>query len=600
MELYFLKSAACLALLLIIYKLLLEKEDMHTFNRFYLLFSVVLSFLAPLITFTTYIEVPAEPVVYTSSQSSTLPSPPVPELSTPVWQYVLWGLYGAGVLFFGIKFGLNLKELMLKIRNNIQLKDHTYTKVLLKEEVVPHTFLKFIFLNKKKFDEDRIPREVFEHEQAHADQKHSYDILFMEFLQVILWFHPLLYLAKNAIKLNHEFLADKSVLKKGTPAGEYQQMLLAFSSGASHGSLAHPINYSFIKKRFTVMKTQTSTKAIWARSLLLIPLTVLLLYGFSTKEVVQRTAETTILSSDPEVVELLVDDFSNIYVGKNKISAKELKEHIEKNSYKSFSISRTENAPEKLIKEILKIMSDNQLPGSVSSCTTIDKRLEGTATAEMVKWYNEVAEQISSLPDPKIKSEDINKLNRIYLRMSPEQKKSAEPYPKAPIEKVYSSIQEKATPEMVKEYNKLAKYYNSLSADYTMIRFSDLERIKNIYNLMTEEQKRKAEPLPALYPPPPPPPPAPSLNLDPLEVPEPPVPSAPEAELEIPGPPSPPPSPQEHFKELAAQGARFFISGKGEISAKEAIKLVENKKNLSIQVTDNGSGTTVIIKEDNR
>ena len=184
--------------------------------------------------------------------------------------------------------------------------------------------------------------------------------------------------------------------------------------------------------------------------------------------------------------------------------------------------------------------------------------------------------------------------------MSPEQKKSAEPYPKAPIEKVYSSIQEKATPEMVKEYNTLAKYYNWLSADYTMIRFSDLERMKNIYNLMTEEQKRKAEPLPALYPPPPPPPPAPSLNLDPLEVPEPPVPSAPEAELEIPGPPSPPPSPQEHFKELAAQGARFFISGKGEISAKEAIKLVENKKNLSIQVTDYGSGTTVIIKEDNR
>src|SRR5690606_7456923 len=137
-----------------------------------------LSFLAPYITFTTYIEVPAETGVITSSQTSLLPSQPAFEPTTPEGYYVLWAIYGSGVLFFGIKFALNLKELVQKIRNNIQLKDQNNIKVLLKEEVVPHTFLKFIFLNKKKYDEHRIPREVFEHEQAHADQKHSYDILF--------------------------------------------------------------------------------------------------------------------------------------------------------------------------------------------------------------------------------------------------------------------------------------------------------------------------------------------------------------------------------------------------------------------------------------
>lgn len=242
MEFYFLKSAACLAVLLVFYKLLLEKEDMHVFNRFYLLFSVAISFLVPFVTFTTYLEVPAERAVLGSAQFTELPVPPAPEPELPLWPYALGILYGLGVLLFGIKFFLNLKQLILKIRRNVRLRGSWYSTVLLKEDVVPHTFLDYIFLNKRKFEENSIPREVFEHEQAHAAQKHSYDLLFMELLQVVFWFHPLLYFTKRAIKLNHEFLADKSVLKKGTPAGEYQQLLLAFSSSASHGSLAHPIN----------------------------------------------------------------------------------------------------------------------------------------------------------------------------------------------------------------------------------------------------------------------------------------------------------------------------------------------------------------------
>jgi bla regulator protein BlaR1 len=48
MIIYILKSASCLAMLLAFYHLVLEKEKMHVFNRFYLLGSVLLSFLAPL------------------------------------------------------------------------------------------------------------------------------------------------------------------------------------------------------------------------------------------------------------------------------------------------------------------------------------------------------------------------------------------------------------------------------------------------------------------------------------------------------------------------------------------------------------------------
>lgn len=125
------------------------------------------------------------------------------------------------------------------------------------------------------------------HEQVHAKQKHALDILFIELLQIAFWFNPLLYLIKKDIKLNHEFLADQAVINKGTNTKHYQQLLLAFSSNTSHNQLANAINYSLIKKRFTVMKTKTSKTIIWFRSLIILPLLAILIYSFSIKHYVE-------------------------------------------------------------------------------------------------------------------------------------------------------------------------------------------------------------------------------------------------------------------------------------------------------------------------
>ena len=55
---FLLKSSISLLALLIFYHLVLEKEKMHQFNRFYLLFGIVFSFVLPFIT----IEIIAETI----------------------------------------------------------------------------------------------------------------------------------------------------------------------------------------------------------------------------------------------------------------------------------------------------------------------------------------------------------------------------------------------------------------------------------------------------------------------------------------------------------------------------------------------------------
>jgi len=303
MEIFLIKSAACLGIFYAFYKLFLERENMHQMKRFYLLGAVLASFLIPLVTFTEYVEIQAT-TIPVFAEGFALEIPETIEVATNYWPTVLWSIYILGVLFFSLKFGRNLYSIIQKIRKNPLFKNNNIFHVLLKTPTTPHTFFSYIFLNKRKFEADEIPEEVLLHEQAHAREFHSLDVILMELLQIVFWFNPFLYFFKHSIKLNHEFLADRAVLNEGVETASYQNILLAFSSNASAPELANSINYSFIKKRFTVMKTSTSKRATWLKTLLILPLAAVLVYGFSTTQVEQKvTSGPKVVFEDPELQE---------------------------------------------------------------------------------------------------------------------------------------------------------------------------------------------------------------------------------------------------------------------------------------------------------
>lgn len=291
MEIYILKSGLCLAAFYGFYKLLLEKESFHNFKRFYLLASLVLAFVIPLITFTEYRDIiPQEAPLF----STEIPQNTITKTTLAAYlAIVFYSIYGLGVFLFGFKFLKNLLELVIKIKRNPKFKNESLINVLLQDLVIPHTFFSYIFLNKQKFESHQIPKEVLLHEETHAKQKHSIDVVFIEIFQILFWFNPFIYLIKRSIKLNHEFLADQSVLNKGVIPSKYQQILLAFSSNASEPQLANAINYSSIKKRFTIMKTQTSKQSLWIKSFILLPLLAILTFSFSNKQIVTHQQKAT-------------------------------------------------------------------------------------------------------------------------------------------------------------------------------------------------------------------------------------------------------------------------------------------------------------------
>ncbi len=287
---YLLKSALCLGILFGFYKLALEGKAMHHFKRFYLLASLVFSFTIPLITFTYQAEVAPQitPIFQEYVETVSTPSQ-VPQVTEVDYtNTVIWGIYLLGVFIFGFRFIVNLVRLKRKIHQAELHPSSHFTLALLEQVMVPHSFLKWIFVNKDSYRQKEIAPEVLAHEATHVRQKHSLDIIAIEFIQVIFWFNPLVWLYKGSIKLNHEFLADQGAIVDKSNIAIYQNILLSYASSTHHTALESPFNYSLTKKRIVMLSQSFSRKKVVLRALLLIPVVTICLLLFNQGIIAQE------------------------------------------------------------------------------------------------------------------------------------------------------------------------------------------------------------------------------------------------------------------------------------------------------------------------
>lgn len=313
MGFYILKFSCSLAIFLGFYKLALERESFHVFKRFYLIGSLVISFIIPLIFLVNYVE----PIVVANSLSV---SGFTPELTARVQggqdrsidsPLIILVIYSLGLLFFGLKFVQNLVDLIGRIQQNPKIKEGGLYKVLVDSAITPHTFLNHTFYNSSAYVEAEIPQEVIWHEEVHARQLHSLDVLFVEVLQLIMWFNPLIYMVKKLIKLNHEFLADRGVLNRGVLASHYQKIVLLYAvNGGSHSVFSNAFYFSFIKKRFTIMKTKTTQRAMFVRFLLLIPIIAMTFLSLSGRTVKVLPPDEVIVHQSSQLDAIPVQDES--------------------------------------------------------------------------------------------------------------------------------------------------------------------------------------------------------------------------------------------------------------------------------------------------
>ncbi|MBN8566025.1 MAG: N-acetylmuramoyl-L-alanine amidase [Flavobacteriales bacterium] len=286
---FLIESTICLAVFLFFYNLFLEREKIHQFNRVYLLLSIVISIVIPFLNFQIFKIVPVfqklEPLktVITSSiitENEIHQNSLLIEEKINFFPYLLWSLYGIISCFLLLRFGKNVWKLIVKSKSKTILKFKNANLILVEEKTLPYTFLNSIFINIEDFNNRSIEEELYAHELVHVAQKHTLDILFIEFLKVIFWFNPIFIFYKKAIQLNHEFLADEEILKTYNNVSFYQNLLLKKSNNFKNIYLASNLNYSVTKKRLIMMTKHTSQKIAFFKKIAIVPVFFGLIYFF--------------------------------------------------------------------------------------------------------------------------------------------------------------------------------------------------------------------------------------------------------------------------------------------------------------------------------
>ena len=297
-------------LFLVIYDFFLSKETFFTKNRWYLLSTPILSFLIPFIKIPKFQRaVPQEFMVYLP-EIILSPEKVIQEMAWYQSINYLHILFGIGVVIFSLLFLVKIVQIDKLKRSYKRVKKDGYTLVLIPKQTKAFSFFSYIFLG------EEIPtaqkEQIIAHELVHSRQKHSFDLLFFEFLKIVMWFNPMIFIYQKRITLVHEYISD-AVATKASPKENYiNQLLSNFFQVENIAFINQFYTQTLIKKRIIMMKKKQSKKMNQLKYLVLIPVLLSMLFytSCSSSRQVTKTAKAIEIIEGVEEVEVSIESVS--------------------------------------------------------------------------------------------------------------------------------------------------------------------------------------------------------------------------------------------------------------------------------------------------
>lgn len=294
---YFLKINVGIALFYAFYRLFFNKDTFFHWRRTALLCFLTISLLYPLLNLQEWVKAHEPMVVMADFYATTLlPEITIAETAIPTginWQrIILTSLeigYLCGMIFLVIRFITQLTSIVC-LRFQCTPTEIQGTRVyILNKASGPFSFFHWIFIHTESHTEEELA-EILAHENTHARQIHSADVIFSELICVFCWSNPFVWLMKREIRNNLEYLADQHVLQTGHDYKTYQYHLLGLAHHKAAATLYNSFNVLPLKKRIKMMNKKRTKEIGRTKYLIFIPLAALLMI-VSNIEAVARTSK---------------------------------------------------------------------------------------------------------------------------------------------------------------------------------------------------------------------------------------------------------------------------------------------------------------------
>ena len=314
---YIMKSAVCLAVFYLFYKLLMSRETFHRFNRFSLLGLMIICSIIPFVKISIKDSTENVQAVESIDELLTVPviinsdiAPQTNDYSAMEYIIVLaTAIYIIGILFFTAREIFQLRKVLnitrkgteedisLYINNNVK----NINLIVTNENISPFSWMNRIVISRTDLKENG--REILCHEMAHITNHHSIDLIMADICILLQWFNPASWLIKSELQNVHEFEADETVIRNGIDAKNYQLLLIKKAVGSRLYSIANSFNHSKLKKRITMMMKKKSSPWARAKYLYVLPLAAVAVAAFAHPEISKLS---------DEISSVKVNDFSAI------------------------------------------------------------------------------------------------------------------------------------------------------------------------------------------------------------------------------------------------------------------------------------------------
>ena len=300
--LYIGKVAILLAVFYLFYRLLMERETFHRFNRAILLLSVLIAFILPLCEITLHKTVAAASTSASRSNvaSGVVSDSPSATYGNPLlWLFVI---YLVGVVLKLLHTAISIYRLNKLISQCEQLPQADGTTIAVcAQNIAPFSWWNTIVFSRRDYQLQ--DSALLVHERAHINSYHSFDLLLMELAIALQWFNPAIWLIGRELRAVHEFEADASVLSGGVDVHHYLNLLMDRANAKLECKLANAISQQTLKNRFQMMARHRSKPSRLLKVLYLLPVVAITLALNAQTVIHYQQSELTLIHPAADTVQ---------------------------------------------------------------------------------------------------------------------------------------------------------------------------------------------------------------------------------------------------------------------------------------------------------
>lgn len=314
---YMWQVSACMGIFYGFYFLLLRRLTFFTINRWYLLATLMLSFVIPLLTITVHEKTAPAVIQKVVIVNQALPSSgsqliaPVKQVNPSIdWIQLMEIAYliVAAILF--VKLVITIARFFYRLKN-ASVTTIAGVKVVKGANGISNgSFFNYIILNHEDLTDQQV-EQVMEHELLHVKHLHSVDRMIVRLAQVVLWFNPFVYRYAQAIEENHEFEVDYEIGGRADKSN-YADMLLHLSVN-NQDILFNSFSKVPLKRRITMLFTRPTNHMKKVIYLLVLPVVMISCLAFARFKNEVQTEQYSVIAG----IGLLNDDFKVVIDGKS-------------------------------------------------------------------------------------------------------------------------------------------------------------------------------------------------------------------------------------------------------------------------------------------